>query len=81
MIVLALVLVSYVNPTLNFVDAWRDSRSEHAHLAELREENAKLRQRLATLASPDAAERAAREQGWVAPGEGAWVIEGLRADP
>ena len=79
-IVLALVLVSYVNPTLNFLDAWRDSRAEHAHLAELREENAQLRQRLATLDSPDAAERAAREQGWVAPGEGAWVIQGLRTD-
>ena len=79
-IVLALVLASYVSPAIDFLDAWRDSRAEHAHLAELREENAQLRQRLATLDSPDAAERAAREQGWVAPGEGAWVIQGLRTD-
>lgn len=76
-IVLALVLVSYINPTLNFFDAWRDSRAEHASVAELRAENANLQQRLAALQAADAAERAAREQGWVAPGERSWVIEGL----
>lgn len=76
-VVLALVLVSYVSPAINFVDAWRDSRAEHAAVAELRAENAKLEQRLAALESPGAAERAARQQGWIAPGERAWVIEGL----
>ena len=76
-IVLALVLASYVSPAINFLDAWRDSRAEHAKLAELRVETARLQQRLAALERPDAAERAARAQGWIAPGERAWVIEGL----
>jgi len=76
-IVLALVLASYVSPAINVVDAWRDSRAEHAAVAELRAENARLQQRLAALQRPDAAQRAARKQGWIAPGERAWVIEGL----
>lgn len=76
-IVLALVLVSYVSPALNVFDAWRDSRTEHAQLAELRKENAALRQDVAALQGTDAAERAARKQGWIGPGERAWVIEGL----
>ena len=50
-LVLFLVLASYVGPALNFLDAWRDSRSEHAALGELRESNAKLKQRIATLDS------------------------------
>ena len=36
-------LLSYVSPALNFLDAWRDSKAEHASLAELQAENAKLR--------------------------------------
>ena len=70
------VLASYVGPAINFFDAWRDSRTEHANLAELRTENAELRRRIATLGGPDAAERAARKVGMVAPGEGSYVIRG-----
>jgi cell division protein FtsB len=76
-IVLFLVLASYVGPALNFFDAWRDSRSEHAALAELREINAKLKQRIATLDGSDAAERAARKQGLVVVGEAPYTIRGL----
>jgi len=76
-IVLGLVLASYVSPAINFLDAWRDSRAEHASVAELRVENARLQQRISALEGPGAAERAAREQGWIAPGEGSWVIAGL----
>jgi len=75
-LVLAAVLVSYISPALNFIDAWRDSRSEHASLAELRDENAKLRERLAVLDSPEAAEREARRSGMVGIGEGAYVVRG-----
>ena len=76
-IVLFLVLASYVGPALDFVDSWRDSRSEHASLAELQEESSKLRQRIATLDGSDAAERAARKQGLVAVGEAPYTIRGL----
>ncbi len=77
LIVLFLVLASYVGPSINFLDAWRDSRSEHSSLVELRAENETLRKRLATLAEADAAERAARERGMVAVGEAAYSVKGL----
>ena len=73
-IVLFAIVVLYVNPFVNFVDAWRDSRSESAQLAELKAENAKLRERAATLSEPDAAERGARRLGMVAPDERAVAI-------
>ena len=75
--VLVLICISYVGPTLNFVDAWRDSKSEHASLAELRAENTKLKQRLTNLEGPDAAERGARKIGMTGAGEAAYVVRGL----
>jgi cell division protein FtsB len=77
-LVLAAVLISYVGPSLNFLDAWRDSRAEHASLADLRAENAKLHERLTTLDDTDAAERGARKAGMIAVGEGSYVVRGLR---
>jgi type II secretory pathway component PulM len=79
-IVLFLVLVSYVGPAINFFDAWRGSKSEQAHLAQLREENAKLRQRAQDLQGADAAEREARKLGMVdaSAAEASFVVKGLR---
>lgn len=76
-LVLGAVLISYVSPALNFIDAWRDSGAERANLADLRAENAKLRERLATLGETDAAERAARRTGMIAVGETSYVVRGL----
>ncbi len=76
-LVVAAVLVSYISPIVNFVDAWSDSRSEHAALADLKTENSKLRQRVAALDGEAAAERAARRVGMVAPGEAPYVLRGL----
>jgi cell division protein FtsB len=77
-LVLAAVLLSYVNPAINFFDAWRDSRAEHSSLADLRKENAALQKRVATLNTEDAAERAARKQGMVANGERSYFVRGLK---
>jgi cell division protein FtsB len=72
-----LICISYIGPSINFVDAWRDSKSEHASLAELRAENAKLKQRRDNLEGPDAAERGARKIGMVDVGEAGYVVRGL----
>jgi cell division protein FtsB len=76
-LVIFAIFLSYVNPAVNFVDAWSDARAERAALAEAKAENAKLRERLSSLQAPGAAERAARRLGMVAEGERAYVIRGL----
>jgi cell division protein FtsB len=73
-LVLFAILASYVNPVVNFVDAWRDSRAERVELQELQKENARLKAKAGSLAGADAAERAARRIGMVAPTERAYVI-------
>ena len=45
--------------------------------SQLTKENAELKQRVATVQGPDAAERAARKLGMVEPGEGSYVVRGL----
>lgn len=72
-----LILAWYVNPVVNFVDAWKDSRTERANVVKLKAENAELRERAAGLEGPDAEERAARRLGMVAEGERSYVIRGL----
>lgn len=73
-LILFVILVLYINPVVNFVDAWRDSRSESAQLAELKQENQELRNRAQTLEHSDAAELGARELGMVSPDERSVVI-------
>jgi cell division protein FtsB len=77
LILFCAVLLSYINPVVNFVDAWKDNRTEKAQFRELQAENARLRERIVALDGPAAAERAARKIGMVAEGEGSYVIEGL----
>jgi cell division protein FtsB len=76
-LVIFAVFLSYINPVVNFVDAWSDARAERAALAEAKAENAKLRERLKRIQAPDATERAARRLGMVVEGERAYVIRGL----
>lgn len=75
-LVLFVILALYINPVVNFVDAWRDSRSEGAQLAELKQENQALRARADTLSHSDAAELGARSLGMVNPDERSVVICG-----
>jgi cell division protein FtsB len=73
-LVMFVIVALYVNPIVNFVDAWRDSRGEEQTLAELKSENQGLRDRAAALSEPDASERGARRIGMVAPNERSVVI-------
>ena len=71
--------ISYVSPALNFVDAWRDSKAEHAlaRRAAGREREA-ARSGSADLDGPDAAERGgAQARAWSPPGERSYVVRGL----
>jgi cell division protein FtsB len=73
-LVLFAVMLSYLNPVINLVDAWRDSHAERDRFGELARENNELLERKAALKDPDAIEREARRLGMVAPGERAYVI-------
>jgi cell division protein FtsB len=76
-LVLLAILASYVRPALNFFDAWKDSKAEHASLAQLTKENQQLKRRVTQIQGPDASERAARKLGMTLPGEGSYVVRGL----
>lgn len=80
-IVLFAVLVSYVGPTLNVFESWREARAADGRLATLKQENQKLAREAKALDEPAAAMVEARERGLVAAGEQAYVVEGLRASP
>lgn len=71
------VMVSYLNPVVNLIDAWRDSKVGEEKLAELKQENADLRQQVSRAEDPLTLEREARKLGMVKPGERAYVIHGL----
>jgi len=71
------VLVSYLNPLVNLVHAWSDSKAGEERLAELRQENSGLQEQVREASSPLTLEREARRLGMVKPGEHAYVIRGL----
>jgi len=73
-LILFVILALYINPVVNFVDAWRDSKAENTQLSDLKQENAELRSRAATLELPDAAEIGARKLGMVHADERSVVI-------
>jgi len=69
------VVVSYLNPVVNLVDAWRDSNASKEHLVELKAENADLSAQVARAATEPVLEREARKMGMVKPGERLYVVE------
>jgi cell division protein FtsB len=71
------VLVSYLNPLVNLVGAWSDSKAGEERLAALRQENSELQSQVRNASSPLTLEREARRLGMVKPGEHAYVIRGL----
>jgi cell division protein FtsB len=76
-IVLFVILFSYVNPVVNFIDAWRDSHAQQAELKELQHQRSRLAAKAAALDDSDAAVQAARKLGMVAEGERSYVMRGL----
>jgi len=74
-IVLFAILASYINPIVNALDAWHDSRAERAQLQQLQQQNSELQTKAGALAGADAPERAARALGMVADGERSYVIK------
>jgi cell division protein FtsB len=71
------VMVSYLNPLVNLLQAWQGSKASEQQLAQLEREKAELTQQLREVSSPATFEREARRLGMVRPGEHAYVVHGL----
>ena len=71
------VMVSYLNPMVNLLEAWQGSKSSEQQLAQLKQEKVDLTKQLREASSPASLEREARRLGMVKPGEHAYVVKGL----
>jgi cell division protein FtsB len=74
------VMVSYLNPLVNLLQAWQGSKSSEAQLSQLKQEKLELTHRLREVSSPATLEREARRLGMVKPGEHAYIVHGLGND-
>jgi cell division protein FtsB len=75
--VLCAVLLAYISPVSHWLRQSGTAKHEEAELAELQDENAQLKDRIADLKRPLALEREARKLGMIKEGERAYVIENL----
>jgi cell division protein FtsB len=79
-LVLFAVMISYLNPLVNLLQAWQGSKSSEAELAQLKKEKVQLTQQLREVSGPPALSREARRLGMVKPGEHAYIVHGLGSD-
>jgi cell division protein FtsB len=73
--VFALVLYLYIGPAISWVQTYREAGRQRAQVAELRAENAQLRERKRQLTQAGALEREARRLGMVKAGERAYIVK------
>jgi hypothetical protein len=75
-LVLAAVLYSYLNPSIDFVKTYTGTTAAKAKLHDLLKENRHLHDRIQSSDDPLVVQREARGQGMVAEGETPVVIDG-----
>lgn len=76
-LVIFAVLAWYVQPTINFFDAWRSANAERSQLHQLSEEHTQLVKKAASLKNPATAAEQARRLGMIVSGERSYVIKGF----
>src|SRR3954454_19428084 len=67
------VMVSYLNPLVNLLEAWQGSKSSDAQLTQLKRERGELTGQVREWSRPATLEREARRLGMVKPGEHAYI--------
>ncbi len=80
LLVLLAVLVSFLGPATKYVRTWQLARETRAEVRELRDDNARLRQKAKFLKEPQQIELRARQLGMARPGERVYVVRGLPRD-
>src|SRR5215212_5482316 len=69
------VMVSYLNPMVNLLEAWQGSKSSDQQLSQLKQQKGELTKELRNASSPATLEREARRLGMVRPGEHAYSVK------
>lgn len=77
-LVLFAVLLSYIGPTQNVFETWKESNAAQSRLGDLKAENESLSRQAEQLKQPAAKTAEARKLGLVAAGEQAYVLDGLK---
>jgi hypothetical protein len=77
LIVLALVLLSYIGPTTEYVRSRHLAKETRGEVQHLKRDNALLRSRAKRLQGVESVELEARKSGMARPGERVYVIRGL----
>ena len=77
LVALLLVLLSYLGPATDYWESWHLKRETRAEVQTLREDNARLRERVRALNRPQRVELEARRLGMARPGERVYVVHGL----
>lgn len=77
-LVLFAILLSYIGPIHHVVDSWREANAGEARLAEVKAENDRLTRQAKGLEKSAATIAEARKLGLVAPGEQAYVVDGVK---
>jgi cell division protein FtsB len=80
LVVLAVVLLSYIGPTTEYVRSWRLASDTRNEVSQLKHDNALLRGRAKRLKGLESVELEARRSGMARPGERVYVIRGLPKD-
>ena len=76
--VFALVLYLYIGPALTWMSTYKEAARQRQAVAEIKQENERLRARKAELSAPGAIEREARRLGMVKAGERAYIVTGIK---
>jgi cell division protein FtsB len=75
--VVVVIVYLYAGPMHSLWSTWGEAKRQREAVAELKAENAELRERRRQLLSPAALEREARRLGMVKAGERGYVVRGL----
>lgn len=77
LVVLVGLMALYAGPLHSYLTTWRQSRAEHATVASLERDHARLAAQHRTLLDPRSVAPRARALGMIRPGERSYVVTGL----
>lgn len=77
-VVIVLLVLAMIKPAYNAVTSYRLAGQSKVRLHQVQAENALLERKVRRAQSEAMLQREARRQGMIAPGEEAWVVNGIK---